>query len=69
MARFRKNLKLKVLLMQKGLYQIELANKMGRSQTWVTQIIFGDRHPTKEEVKKIAQILETTPEELGISAR
>jgi len=55
----RKNEKIKSLRKNKGMTQVELADKMGVKQSYVVLWENGKRNPTHENLQKLAEILET----------
>lgn len=52
-------------LKEKGLSQVALSKKLGLSESAASQWIGGKCNPTKENLEKIAQILECSTEELS----
>ena len=52
---------LQKLIKQKGLTQVMLAEKIGKSPTALSQIIKGKYHPNPETLDKICEVLEVPP--------
>ena len=58
------NLKVKLKRIEKGFKQIELAEKVGITPQYLRLIEIGQANPTKDIMKKISEILETSADEL-----
>lgn len=55
-----------VILLQKGMTQQEIAQKMGVHQPKVSEWLRGLRTPNSKTILKLADVLQETPEELMI---
>ena len=53
-----------VILLQKGMTQQEIAEKMGVHQPKVSEWLRGLRTPNSKTILKLAEVLQETPEEL-----
>lgn len=60
-----KRKKLEVILLQKGMSQREIAEKMGVYQPKVSDWLNGNRFPNSKSLIKLAEILVETPENLA----
>lgn len=49
---------IKLLIKKKGITQVELAQKIGKSRTAVSQIINGVYNPNQETLESIARVIE-----------
>ncbi|WP_422487118.1 helix-turn-helix transcriptional regulator [Gudongella sp. DL1XJH-153] len=58
------NLKVKLKRIEKGFKQNELAEMIGITPQYLRLIEIGQANPTKDIMKKISDILETSAEEL-----
>lgn len=58
------NLKVKISRIKKGFKQIDLAEIVGITPQYLRQIEIGEANPTREIMKKIADALEESVEEL-----
>ena len=53
-----------VILLQKGMTQQEIAERMGVHQPKVSEWLRGLRTPNSKTILKLAEVLQETPEEL-----
>jgi transcriptional regulator with XRE-family HTH domain len=53
-----------VILLQKGMTQQEIADKMGVHQPKVSEWLRGLRTPNSKTIVKLAEVLQETPEDL-----
>ncbi len=64
-----KRKKIEVILLQKGMSQREIAEKMGVHQPKVSDWLNGIRVPNSKSLVKFAEVLGETPENLLIKLR
>ncbi len=69
MPRYPRNLEFKIAILRSGFQQNELAEVIGKSPSWISQVIYGGIRPSKDEVKALADVLETEERDLGLKAR
>ncbi len=55
-----------VILLQKGMTQQEIADKMGVHQPKVSEWLRGLRTPNSKTIIKLAEVLQETPEDLAL---
>ena len=61
--------KMQVILLQKGMSQKQIAEKMGVHQPKVSEWLNGLRLPNSKSLVKLAEVLDETPENLVIKLR
>lgn len=64
----RRNLRLKLALLDAGLLQIELAHHLGRDPAWVSRILNGWIEPSEADRYEIASVLRRDPGDIFMSA-
>ncbi len=64
-----KRKKIEVILLQKGMSQREIAEKMGVHQPKVSDWLNGNRLPNSKSLVRFAEVLGETPENLLIKLR
>ena len=58
------NIELRVAILRAGLRHVEVARKIGRSPSWLSQVINGWNRPSPLDRRKISRVLGVPEQEL-----